>query len=373
MRHAASAVPADPGAEPSDTERGRPMSGEPPDTRRKASMTDVAALAGVSVMTVSNVINRSEIVSESTRAKVHAAMRELRYRNNLVARSLRLAQPRQIGYVLPARDVVGNQYMDTFLHDLAAGCQAADRNLTLVTEQDAEALMTACEDLYFGQSVAGFIISNVESDDPRPVELRERGIPFAAYGRTGEAFATPWSWAEGDAALGIALAVDHLVERGHRELAFVGADPSSVTMAQREIGYRDACLRHGLAASTAEHRIVACGSDLPSGVRAAASLLGGSADATAPTALVCVSDTVAAGAVITLQSRGLVPGRDVAVTGYDDTPLTSFGAVGITSIRQASAAIAAELVRLIIDRPETPEHLLLPPELVVRSSTDPAS
>jgi LacI family transcriptional regulator len=333
------------------------MSGEA--TRRKPSMADVADLAGVSVMTVSNVINRPAVVSEPTREKVHAAMRQLRYRNNLVARSLRLAQPRQIAYVLPAQDWVGNDYMDAFLHDLAAACQAADRNLTLITGLGPEALMTACEDLYFGQSAAGFVISNVGAADPRPVELRKRGIPFAAYGRTAEAFTSPWS---------IAAAVDHVADRGHRELAFLGADPTSVTMVQRELGYREACERRGLTGSTAPERIVHCGRDLAAGVRAAADLL----DApSAPTAIIAVSDPLAAGAVITLQSRGLAPGRDVAVTGYDDTPLTSFGAVGITSIRQPSARIAAELVRLVIDRPDEPEHLLLPAELVVRSSTEP--
>ncbi|HEX2144984.1 MAG TPA: LacI family DNA-binding transcriptional regulator [Glycomyces sp.] len=333
-------------------------------------MTNVAELAGVSVMTVSNVINRPEVVSEATREKVHAAMRELRYRNNLVARSLRLAQPRQIGYVLPAKDAGGNQYMDAFLHDLAVACQAADRNLTLVTERDTEALMAACEDLYFGQAVAGFVISNVGSEDPRPTELRRRGVPFAAYGRTKEAFASPWSWVEGDAALGTEMAVDHVADRGHRELAFMGANPSSVTMVQRELGYREACLRRGLAASVGDDRIIRSGSDLASGVRAAADLLDSPSP---PTAIICKSDPLAAGAVITLQSRGLVPGRDVAVTGYDDTPLTSFGTVGLTSVRQASGAIAAELVRLVITRPDDAEHLLLPPELVARSSTDPAS
>lgn len=333
---------------------------------RKASMADVADLAGVSAMTVSNVINRPEIVSEATRAKVHDAMRELRYRNNLVARSLRLAQPRQIAYALPAQDAVGNQYMDAFVHDLAESCQAVDRNLTLVAERDTEALLTACEDLYFGQSAAGFVISNLGPDDPRPAGLRKRGIPFAAYGRTGDAFASPWSWVEADAAQGIAMAVDHVADRGHRELAFIGADTGVVTMAQREIGYRDACERRGLTASLG--RIVPCGRDLETGVRVAAALL----DAPEPpTAIVCVSDPLAAGAVIALQSRGLAPGRDVAVTGYDDTTLTSFGTVGISSVRQPSAAIAAALVRLVIEQPETPEHLLLPPTLVERSSTDP--
>lgn len=346
------------------------MSGEPTRARRKASMSDVAELAGVSTMTVSNVINRPKVVSEATREKVHAAMRELRYRNNLVARSLRLAQPRQIAYVLPVQDAGGNQYMDAFLHDLADSCQAVDRNLTLVAQRGAEALMTACEDLYFGQSAAGFVISNVGSEDPRPVGLRKRGIPFAAYGRTGEAFASPWSWVEADAALGIAMAVDHMADRGHRELAFVGAGRRIVTMAQREIGYREACERRGLTGSLAPGRIVECGRDLETGVRVAADLLD---SPTPPTAIVCVSDPLAAGALITLQRRGLSPGRDVAVTGYDDTTLTSFGTVGITSVRQPSALIAAELVRLVIDRPEQPEHVLMPPTLVIRSSTDPAA
>lgn len=341
------------------------MSGRTP-SARKASMSDVAELAGVSTMTVSNVINRPGVVSEATREKVHAAMRELRYRNNLVARSLRLAQPRQIAYVLPAQDSVGNQYMDAFVHDLAESCQAVDRNLTLVAERGAEALLTACEDLYFGQSAAGFVISNLGPEDPRPVGLRKRGIPFAAYGRTAEAFASPWSWVEADAAQGIAMAVDHVADRGHRELAFVGGDRRIVTMAQREIGYREACERRGLTGSLAPGRIVECGRDLETGVRVAAALLDSPEP---PTAIVCVSDPLAAGAVITLQSRGLVPGRDVAVTGYDDTTLTSFGTVGISSVRQPSVAIAAELVRLVIEQPDEPEHLLLPPVLVERSST----
>lgn len=335
---------------------------------RKATMSDVAELAGVSVMTVSNVINRPGVVTEATRDKVHTAMRALRYRNNLVARSLRLAQPRQIGYVLPAQDA--NQYMDAFLHDLAAACQDADRNLTLVTEPDAAALAAACEDLYFGQSVAGFVVSNIGRDDPRPNELRRRGIPFAAYGRSADAYTSPWSWAEGDAAQGIRIAVDHLVARGHRELALAGADPTSITMTERETGYRDACTRHGLHRSLHADRIVHCPGDLESGVRAAARLL----DAPAPpSAIVCVSDLLAAGTLITLQARGLAPGRDVAVTGYDDTPLTSFGTVGITSVRQASPQIAAALVRLVIDRPDQPEHLLLPPTLIARTSTDPTA
>jgi LacI family transcriptional regulator len=141
-------------------------------------------------------------------------------------------------------------------------------------------------------------------------------------------------------------------------------------MALRETGYREACARLGLSGSVADGRIVHCPSDLATGVRITGELLDSAAP---PTAIICMSDLLAAGAIIALQARGLVPGRDVAVTGYDDTPLTSFGTVGITSIQQAPAAIAAELVRLVIGRPSVPEHVLLPPTLAVRSSTDPAA
>lgn len=328
-------------------------------------MTDVAAHAGVSVMTVSNVINRPDVVAERTRDKVHESMRELRYSNNLVARSLRLAEPRQVGYSLRL-STKRNEYMAEFLHHLAGACQDRGRNLTLVAEQRGEDELRAYEELYYGKSVSGFVISEVEGEDRRPVALHRGGIPFVAYGQTLAGDAVPWSWVDADAAGGIGMAVDHVRELGHTELAYLGVDRGTVQGQAKEAGYRRACERLGLERSLRPDRLPVTGGGIGGGAAAARRLL---ESAARPTALVCGNDAHAAGALIAAADLGLAAGRDLAVTGFGDTSVTDFGTVGITSISQRSRDIAHSLIESLNDRPDETRHVLLEPELIVRSST----
>ena len=334
---------------------------------RQPTLADVAALAGVSDMTVSNVINRPHVVAPATQARVRAAMKELNYRNNIAARSLRLATPRHIAYAMTHSYRASDQYMSEFLHDLAVACQPVSRNLTLVAGPTDRSDLDQCEDLYFGGSASGVIISNVDPDDPRPRELMRRGIPFVAYGQTLEGADVPWSWVDGDAALGAALAVDHVVAQGHRRLALLRpSDEGVVALDAMESGYRAACIRHGLAASVGVERVVRTANEPGAGSEAAERLLVG---ADPPTAIICLSDTLATGVVMALRDLGLDPGTEVAVTGFSDTPQASLGPVGITSIRQPSPEIAAELVKIVVENPDVPRHVLLEPTLVIRASS----
>lgn len=328
-------------------------------------MTDVAAHAGVSVMTVSNVINRPDVVAERTRDKVHASMLELRYRNNLVARSLRLAEPRQIGYSLPL-STRRDEYMAVFLHHLAGECQSRGRNLTLVAERQGEDELKAYEELYFGKSVSGFVISEIGPDDRRPVELRRDGIPFVAYGQTLAGDGVPWSWVDADAAGGIGMAVDHVRALGHTELAYLGVERVTVHGQAKESGYRRACERGGLERSLNADRIVRAGRAIGDGIAAARRLLEAEER---PTALICGTDAHAAGALIAAGDLGLAAGRDLAVTGFGNTSVTALGAVGVTSVSQRSNEIARALIESLSDRPDETRHVLLEPELIVRSST----
>lgn len=327
-------------------------------------MAEVAAHAGVSVMTVSNVINRPHVVSEQTRQRVQASMESLNYRNNLVARSLRLAEPREIAYAVNHHYEAGNEYMDRFLHDLAMAAQASGRNLTLLAEPDLESEVSAFEILYRGHTAAGCVISNIDMDDPRPRALYERGVPFVAYGRTQEGAQVPWSWVDTDAFRGIELAVDHVASKGHTELALIGGSPFSHDARVR--GYFSACSRHGFSGSITPNRVRRVAASLRCGFTQASALLSGDQP---PSAFICSSDRIAAGVVLAIREAGKVVGSEIAVTGFDDTPLAEFGPIGITSIQQPSEPIAHELVRLIVDPPEEAEHILLQPELIVRSST----
>lgn len=331
---------------------------------RKASMADVARHAGVSVMTVSNVINKPEIVSEATRARVQASMDALRYRNNLVARSLRLATPRQIGYLLSKRRAAGDPYMNEFLYDLATACEARGRNLTLISAQEDE--ITACEDLYYGQSVAGFFVADVAPDDQRMPALHARKIPVVAYGQNHQGGAAPWSWADVDAARGLALAVDHLADLGHSDLAYVGVDDSMVAMRERLRGFLTACEQHDSVGSVPAKWIVEGGREIGDGLAAGTALLSRSER---PTAIACASDQLALGVLMAARDLHFSVGRDVAITGFDDSSLAQVGRDGITSVHQPSAEVADTLVDMLIGTDPTPRHVLLQPELVVRSST----
>ncbi|MGH3371946.1 MAG: substrate-binding domain-containing protein, partial [Nocardioidaceae bacterium] len=222
------------------------------------------------------------------------------------------------------------------------------------------------EDLLRSTAVDAFVITDTYRGNPQAGWLEERGAPFVAFGRPWDAPHARHPWVDVDGRTGVMLAVDHLVERGHRRLAWVGWQKSSFIGEDRRTGWADAMHRHGLSTS----RLSARGDDtVDFGTRAALALL----EKESPTAFVCVSDTVAMGVMHALAQRGLAPGRDVAVVGFDDSIAAQVAPPGLTSVRQPLEQVAVEIVNLLgrrlshkpIDRP----GLLLAPTLIVRGSS----
>jgi DNA-binding LacI/PurR family transcriptional regulator len=160
--------------------------------------------------------------------------------------------------------------------------------------------------------------------------------------------------------------VDHLVKRGHQRVAWVGWQKASFIGEDRRSGWVDRMHEHGLSTS----RLSARGEDtLDFGCRAARALL----DNEHPTAFVCVSDTVALGVLRALAERGLHPGSDIAVVGFDDSLAAQVSLPGLTSVRQPIEQVAIEIVRLLGDRlshrPITQPSCILSPTLTVRGSS----
>jgi DNA-binding LacI/PurR family transcriptional regulator len=331
---------------------------------RKPSMADVARHAGVSVMTVSNAINRPDIVSDATRERVRASMDALDYRNNLVARSLRLALPRQIGYLIGPHRFAADAYMDQFLHDLAATSERHGRNLTLISARSQE--IEACEDLYYGQMAAGFIVPNISIGDPRLPALAERGIPFVAYGGDPQDESATWNWVDTDAEKGIVLAVDHVTSLGHTELAYLGYPDELITTHYRRLGYQRACRERGLESSLAPGRMLETGPEFSDTLVAARTLL---TSADPPTAIVSATDQHALAVFLVARELGIPVGTGVAVTGFDDSPVAGESGFGITSVRQPKDRIAEILVDILVGEGTAIRQELLEPELIVRSST----
>lgn len=346
--------------------------------RRSPTLESVAAASGVSRQTVSNVINAPDRVAPPTRARVQSAIESLNYRPNRMARSLRTRASRVIGFcVPPAVPDRLNPVLDRFVHAIADAASARGFHVLLFTAPAGPAGLDRYAELMAQQAVDGFALSETVVNDPRQAWLMERGIPFVAFGRTWND-ADSGTWVDVDGAAGVAAAVDHVQGLGHRRIAFLGWPSGSGVGDDRLGGYLDACERLGMPT------LVERGTEAMAEGHAMASRLLDRPEP--PTALVCVSDTVALGALRAVARRNLAPGRDVAVVGFDDTPFAALPGFELTSLSQPIEEAGRTVVRLLLknlerrrsrpldsqDAAEIPvTNVLLRPTLVIRASTDP--
>src|SRR5262245_35326332 len=340
----------------------------PPAGGTGSTIKDVARRAAVSRQTVSNALNAPERVHPQTLARVQSAIEELGYRPNRVARSLRSRATRPIGYRIdPVPQDAVSHVLDRFLHALADASRERGYHLLLFTPEDDADEMATYGEMIRSATVDGFVLSGTDHDDPRPRRLLDAGVPFVCFGRTDND--DGHSWVDVDGAAGTAAAVEHLVARGHRRIAFVGWPEGSGTGDARADGWRRALAEHGIAAGSDEAPIIRGLDGLEHGGAMAARLL--DLD-TPPTALVCASDALAFGAMSAATAMGLAVGRDLAVVGFDDAPAAAVVSPGLTSLRQPLEEVGRGVAGLLVAQLEGwsgTSGVLLAPTLVVRGSS----
>jgi DNA-binding LacI/PurR family transcriptional regulator len=337
---------------------------------RRPSMTDVARLAGVSQTTVSFILNDTpgSNISPDTRDRVLAAVRELDYRPNVSARNLRTQSTNLIGYGFDdPSGVTSHPVLDRFLYSTILSLEEAGYHLlTFVTEQRTDT--AEYKELYRRGQVAGFVVANTNDNDPRIACLIEEGIPFAAFGRANDAWDFPW--VDVDGINGLRQIADHLTAAGHRRVGLITWPDGSKAGAFREAGYAAGLAATGIDPDPAW--IVRGENLVQTGIDGMNALLALPAQRR-PTAVACVSDLIAVGAVHAAAAAGLVVGQDVAITGYDDGPLAPFLNPPLTSIRQPIGDVGRAIVHLLLGElrgePEARRGVLLNPRLVVRSSS----
>ncbi|MGA5702732.1 LacI family DNA-binding transcriptional regulator [Peterkaempfera bronchialis] len=343
----------------------------PPAGRRKGppTLALVAQRAGVSAQTVSNALNAPELLAPATLERVRQAITELDYRPHQAARSLRTKSSRLIGYgVVPAPSGVSTPVLDHFLHALSDSAdQAGYRILLFAAPTGAADEPERYAELLQDHSVDAFVLSGTYRGDRRPAWLQKRSIPFVAFGRSWSA-RDIGDWVDVDGAHGTSAAVDHLVALGHRRIAFLGWPRGSGVGDDRARGWREAMRRHGLPVRDLRISSV---DDVDAAGEAVGRLIHGGA-----TAVVAASDTLALGCYRALREAGHVPGRDMAVVGFDDSPAAALLSPSLSSLHQPLEEVGRACMRLLlarIKRPEAePEHVLLAPDLVVRESSAPA-
>lgn len=331
------------------------------------TVNDVARLARVSRQTVSNVLNAPQRVAPDTAARVRDAIAELGYQPHRLARNLKARNSRLIGYQVPHVEPGSlHPVLDRFLHALTEEACAQGYHMLLFTPAKGQDALEAHAELVGTRTVDGFVLSEVDYGDPRVTALAEAGVAFVAFGRPEVGMAH--DWVDVDGAAGTREAVLHLAARGHERIALVGWPVGSATGDRRAEGFLAGLADAGLGTEPAYD--VRVEDSLEQGAEALRTLL---ARPEPPTAVVCVSDLLAMGVLQEAHTRRLGVPADLAVTGFDDTPVAPFLTPALTTVRQPLEEVARRIVARLADRlggtPFDPEGELVAPSLVLRQST----
>lgn len=330
-------------------------------------LKDVAAHAGVSVKTVSNVVHGYPGVSASLRLRVQDAIDRLGYWPNVTARSLRSGRSGLIGLALP-------RLHDPYFAELAAAIVscAAERGWTVLMEQTGGQAHRE-SDVLAGHRPAfvdGLIFSPI-SVSSQVLAAAAPTVPIVLLGEHLQA--APRTRVSVDNVAAARDAVNHLLESGRRRIAAVGVKtgPDAATAQLRLEGYRQA-----LAAAEVTvlfgYELAVDHLQRPDGARAARAAL---ALTPRPDALFCFNDLLALGALRELRDAGVRVPQDIALVGFDDIEETRFSIPRLTSVapdKQAIAAAAVEQLLALLDDPAGSEGTLvqIPHRLIVRESSD---
>jgi LacI family transcriptional regulator len=330
---------------------------------KRVTLDQVAQAAGVSRATVSLVVRKSPLVAQHTRAKVERLMQELDYVRDIGAARLRNNSSRTIGVIVPN---LVNPFFTEFLSGAEQVMVEGDRVVLLANSHDDLDRQSEILHRFRGHGVDGVILCPAMGTDPRLLmRMREWGLPAVQSLR--EVGDDVTDYAGGDYIEGIVMAIRHLVDRGHRSIAFLSVRAHTSARDERMAGFA-----RGLALAGAKDAgIVECELEWGSAAHAAEKLL---ALPKNPTAVLCFNDILAAGLMVGLRNIGCKPGRDMAVIGLDDLAMAQMTHPPLSSVaihpRKVGAAAASLLTRRLSDPDAPVRRAAVAPVLMIRKSSD---
>lgn len=330
--------------------------------RPRVGIKDVARVAGVSVGTVSHVLNRPERVSERRRDAVMAAIEELGYVPNHAARQLKVGSSKLVGFIFP-------NPLNPYYNNLAEGVQREsvrrDLNVLCGTSRGSQDDLRRYLSIFEQQRARGIIVAPTTTDFSAEIATAKRGTPVvlvSAPDPSGQLCSIA-----GDDRLGGQLAAEHLITTGRKRIVVVGVEGQAATD-RRFAGVQDMAAKHG---GVSIRLIKMPEVSVPAGVAAAQEIL---AAGERPDAIFACSDLVALGALqhLTVDGRFRVP-SDIAIVGYDDLTFVAHSFIPLTSVRQHEMQMGLTAVGMLDDEVNNPEHthsnVILTPELLVRESS----
>lgn len=328
----------------------------------QARMSDVARLAGVSNMTVSRVLNQSPQVTEALRARVFAAIEQLRYQPNELARSLREQRSRQIGVIVP---YLYDPFFAICAHAVSSVVREHSYSTVLATSnEDPQAEFEEASRM-LRRNVEGLIVIPAHTDGAESLLLADRfeRLPIISLDRPIEG--SQFQSLLVDNVGGSRAGTEHLLRLGHTRIVFLSLSDSLYTMKMRRLGYEQAMQNAGLIPETVE---------LPGSVEdSLVTLRGLISGRSRPTALLSANNLLTRHVLHSLQAMDLHPPTPVALVGFDDFETADLLRPGVTVIRQPNEQLGQEAARCLFLRLDSrdrnlPVSRILPVELIVRGS-----
>ncbi len=328
------------------------------------NLEQVARKAKVSTATVSRVLNNASVVKSSTRARVMKAIKELKYYPNLHARSLAGGKSRTLGVIASNME---NPFFFDIYKTIESDAHAGGYEVVVAnTDYRSEQLLTSIR-LMIGRRVAGLAVIVSEMAPDLIDELNESRIPAVFYD-----VGTPRPNITNirvNYRRGIEKVIEYLHSMGHRRLGFIGHHDVLGPINERMRAVMDAVGR----IPSLEVRTAADADTLEGGRQAARKLLSTGYE---PTAIICVNDITAVGALRELRERGIRVPEDMSVTGFDNVKLSEFCYPSLTTVHIPRDRIGHIIAESLLNRSEDEEgsapEVVIDPEFVLRNSTGPA-
>ncbi|MFI9777291.1 LacI family DNA-binding transcriptional regulator [Streptomyces sp. NPDC051956] len=325
-----------------------------------ASIKDVAAAAGVSVATVSRVLNSHPSVSPDARARVLGAVESLGYRPNAVARSLRTAQTRTLGLVIS--DVL-NPYFTELARSVEEEARALGYSVIIGNADEQPDIQDHHVRTLLDRRIDGLLVSPTDGGSPLMLEAARAGTPMVFVDRWIPGVDVPVVRSDGRAAVRDLVA--HLHALGHRRLAIIAGPAATTTGSERVEAFREALAAFGIALPDA---YIGQGDfQADSGRRATERFL---ALSEPPEVVFAADNLMALGALDAIRAAGLRVPHDIGLAAFDDIPWFVHTDPPVTAIAQPTKDLGRAAVRALIDRIEgrPPQSVTLPARLVVRRS-----
>ncbi|WP_152655670.1 LacI family DNA-binding transcriptional regulator [Oceanobacillus sp. CFH 90083] len=330
---------------------------------RRITLQDVAKHAGVSRATASLIVRNSPKVAAKTREKVLKSMDELGYVYDRVAANLRSQSSSTIGTIITD---VGNTFFSQFLLGVHRELEKYGYTVLLGTTFDSLKNQDRLISTMLENRVGGILLCPVSTSSTETVErLKKLDIPVVVGIRELTDLTCDFVGLNYQA--GAYLAVNHLIEKGHQRIAFIGGISNSTTWIERMEGYRTAHEEAGLPVD--DSLILDSAPTREGGVEAIQRLM---QQDNPPKAIFCFSDLIAFGVIIGLRKMGFTPGKDVDIVGFDNIPEAEISYPPLTTVSsfaKKTGTTAANLLHKRINHPnEARQRIIIEPELIKRNS-----